>query len=143
MKLILIVMALLLLPFGLKADTFYEMADDSVSLDWISFDTTHLMVDIADMSDYTISAASIGWGSPKPDSTTHYVIGQDTIITGPRIECDTVGEEHYTVRDTTITSYSFICDTIYTVTFRPKWAPLVTVKLDSILYRRLIEILNN
>ena len=136
MKVLLLILALLLLPFGLKADTWYEVQDD----------TTKLMVADAlrDIQNDSLIADGWGWNaSPDPDSTTHYIIGQDTIITGPRIECDTVGEDHYTVRDTTITEYKYTCDTIYAVTLRPKWAPLVTVKLDSVLYRKLLEILNH
>lgn len=138
LKLFPLILALLLLPFGLKADTWYEMTDDTTKLVVADFGGGLWSSDVD-----TISTHSF-WNNPSaPDSTTHYVIGQDTIITGPRIACDTVGHNEYTVRDTLITEYKVKCDTIYTVTLRPRWAPLVTVKLDSVLYWKLLEILNH
>lgn len=96
------------------------------------------------ISDFTTAETGI-WlqGEPRPDTSTHYINGLDTVITRHRIECDTVIVEKTIVNDIPVIRLKVECDTIFRVEYLPVWKPKIGVLLEPDQLRRLLWLIEH
>lgn len=146
MKHLLAIVMLLLLPISASAGVKFEKYNAAIGWD---IDTTWV-------DSVCISATGLGYiqagdftldiTTPrkiKHDTLQEYIVGLDTVIILHRVECDTNFTKFFVENDSTFVQIEGItCDTIFRVDFRDVWAPRVRVYLDSLQWRKLLEILS-
>ena len=98
---------------------------------------------------YLATGEFLTWSVADPSPTKHdslreYIVGLDTMIILHRIERDTTWYKIWwsETKDTTFVKMKDIeCDTIFRVEYRDVWAPKVQVWLDSLLWQKLMKLL--
>ena len=141
----------LLLSLTVEAGVKFETYNAS-DLSW-DIDTTCLTynVSLADSinvpSTYLTFSDAVGSieviaPTVRHDTLREYIIGLDTVIILHRIECDTSFTKFFVENDSTFVQIEGItCDTIFRVEYRDVWVPKVQVWLDSLLWQKLLRIL--
>lgn len=142
MKRLLIVIALILLPFkvALRAEIKFENAVggslDSTAINTIDLSWDDLTVDVEGsylLRDSTVWNA-VYYDPPKkpkkPDTTREFLSGIDTVIVLHRIECDTTWSKAFVEKDTTFHYIDRVkCDTVFRVEYREVWEPMLPLYL--------------
>lgn len=134
---------------GIRVEVPSENAIGSFIMDSLIISSDAIWSDAiatADAIDVSAVYATTGiWSNParKPDASTHYIDGLDTVITRHRIECDTTTIEKIIIKDTTVIRLEVECDTIYRVGYRPVWKPKVKVFLEPEQLKILVWLLEH
>lgn len=128
---------------GVKYETTAGVPIDSLRIGFTGLATTGAIITDVDMG---WIADTVVWQTArtkKPNKSTHYVSGLDTIITLHRIECDTTTVEKLIINDTTVIRLNVECDTVYRVEYRDVWEPKVKVYLNPDQLKQLMWLIQN